>query len=45
MITMLWSGKGLTSFTKYNSANFFGEKKVQNEAFRGVYFLKKTLKI
>ena len=42
---ILWSGEGLTSFNKHNSANFSSKKK-ENEAFRGVYFLrvrKKTL--
>ena len=41
---MLWSGMGLTSFTKYNSANFLVKKKKYNEAFRGVYFLKNMRK-
>ena len=29
--------EGLTSSNKANSANFSGEKKKDNEAFRGVY--------
>ena len=29
--------EGLTSFNKANRANFSGEKKKYNEAFRGVY--------
>ena len=40
---MLWSGKGLTFFTKYNSANFLVKKKY-NAAFRGVYFWKNMWK-
>ena len=44
MITMLWSGKGLTSFNKYNSANFLVKKKKYNAAFWGVYFLKNMWK-
>ena len=46
---MLWSGKGLTFFNKYNSANFLVKTKVQC-SFPGCLFLekyvkKKTLKI
>ena len=32
-------GRGVTSFTKGNSANFFSEK-WYNEAFRSVYILR-----
>ena len=38
---ILLPGEGLTSFNKYNSANFSGEKKY-NQAFRGVYFFYNT---
>ena len=31
-------GEGLTSFDKDSSAYFSSEKKLYNEAFRGVYF-------
>ena len=40
---MLWSGKGLTSFTKYNSANFLVKKKVQR-SFPECLFLEKYVK-
>ena len=33
-------GEGLTFFNKNNRANFSGELKKENEAFRSVYFLR-----
>ena len=38
--TILRLGDNLTSFNKDNSANFFGQKDVQ-EAVQGVYYLRK----
>lgn len=41
--TILWLGDNLTYFNKDNSANFFGQKDVQ-EAVQGVYYLRKRKK-
>ena len=41
--TILRLGDNLTSFNKDNSANFFGQKDVQ-EAVQGVYYLRKRKK-
>ena len=37
---ILRSGEGLTFFNKNNRANFSGELKKENEAFRSVSFLR-----
>ena len=42
---VLLSGEGLTSFSINNRIYFFGEKKVKNEAFQGVFFLEHAQKL
>ena len=39
---ILRSGEGLTSFNKNHRVNFSGKKKVNNDAFRGIYFFENT---